>query len=89
MAQDDTEWFAYAACVLVSWTPDGGNTYFGKVIRQDGRMFEFDVDLDLPQHTTWLNVTDEFLKALKTGRLKFCSDEKVAYEMYRRERGEP
>jgi hypothetical protein len=80
--------FAYAACVLVSLVPDGANTFIGKVIRQDGRVFEFDVDLDSPQFTTWRDVTDEFREGLKTGRIKPWSAEKMAFDEYLRTHGE-
>lgn len=46
--------------VLVRLTPDGANTYFGQVIRQDGTVFDFDIDLDLPAHSKWVETTAEF-----------------------------
>jgi hypothetical protein len=58
-------------CVLVSITPDGAETYFGTLIRQDGRVFDFDIALAAPAHSEWTEITDTFLKdyrRLKKGR---------------------
>ena|SRR5690554_3017424 len=53
--------FVYRQCLLVSIFPDSSNTYCGKLIRQDGNVFEFDVDLDSAEDSSWEDVTDSFL----------------------------
>jgi hypothetical protein len=79
--------FAYATSTLVSLVPDGANTFTGKMIRQDGRVFEFDVDVDSPEFTTWRDVTDEFQDGLRTGRTKPWSAERLAYDEHLRMHG--
>jgi hypothetical protein len=82
--------FRYERCVLVSLLPEGERTFTGKVIRQDGRMYDFDVVLDLPKESTWQDVTDKFEERWKRGMMKPWSAELLAYEEYLRIRsGEP
>lgn len=72
--------FAYQFCVLVSWYMTGASEFFGKIIRQDGEIFEFDVDLDYPQYSTWANITTNFLTVYeRSKRHKPWKDEVVAY----------
>lgn len=71
--------FAHGQCVLVSLVPDGANTYVGKIIRQDGRMFEFDVDLDVPALSSWTDVSENFERELRAGRFKPWAQESLAY----------
>jgi hypothetical protein len=80
-AQLEQAGFLCDRCVLVSFLPEGG-TYSGSIVRQDGRVFTFDVDLDCSEVTEWNDVTDEFLKALKTGRLQPWAVGRLAYEAY-------
>ena len=47
--------------VLIDWLPDSANTYFGHFIDQGRRVIEFDVDLDFPSSSSWIDVTDTFL----------------------------
>jgi hypothetical protein len=47
-------------CVLISVFPDGSNTYCGQIIRQDGAVFEFDIDLSSPEYSFWQDITDNF-----------------------------
>ena len=53
--------FDCARSLLVVAVPEGSNTYSGNIIRQDGRVFEFDVDLDLPHLSQWEDITQSFL----------------------------
>lgn len=52
--------FAYKQCFLISVFPDGSNTYCGQIIRQDGHIFEFDIDLDSAEYSSWKDVTETF-----------------------------
>lgn len=80
--------FAYRQCFLVSLVPDGSNTFFGQVIRQDGRVFEFDLDLDSAQFSSWTDVTDAFLKRYERNRKsKPWAKEVVAYDFFKANRG--
>ena len=54
--------FDCAGSLLVEAVPEGSNTYSGAVIRQDGRVFAFDVDLELPHLSEWEDVTESFLE---------------------------
>lgn len=76
--------FLYAQSVLVSIVPDGSNTYLGKIIRQDGRVFEFDVDLDDPELSSWTDVSESFEQKLGAGGFKPWSRELLAHAEYAR-----
>jgi hypothetical protein len=71
--------FAYPECVLVSVMPDGSNTYVGRIIRQDGRAFDFDVDLDDSALSSWTDVSESFEQDLAAGRFKPWSPELLAH----------
>lgn len=57
--------FVYHQCLLVSIFPDSCNTYSGKIIRQDGNVFEFDIDLNSAEYTSFKDVTDIFQELYK------------------------
>ncbi len=48
-------------CVLVNLVPDGDETYFGTIIRQDGRVFDFDLALANSSGSEWDDKTEPFL----------------------------
>jgi hypothetical protein len=68
--------------VLVSICPDGQGTFFGHVIRQDGKVYRFDADLNHPHLTECSDVTDKFTSDIKTKRYKFWSQEQIAYNLF-------
>jgi len=68
--------FVYCQCVLVNIFPDSGNTYCGIIIKQDGSVLEFDVDLDTPGCSRFSDITDSFQK-MRTERSKTKSWKKV------------
>lgn len=75
---------AYYTSILISLVPDGGNTYFGRIIRQDGQVFDFDLDLDTPRMSSWRDVTNEFRQICGRNRTtKPWSEEVVASELFR------
>jgi hypothetical protein len=76
--------FAYPRCVLVSLVPDGSNTFVGKLIRQDGKVFDFDVDLDDPALSSWTDVSESFEQKLAAGGFKPWSRELLAHAEYAR-----
>ena len=51
--------------VMVNLIPDGDNTYVGGIIRQDGSLFEFDLDLVEPENNTWEEVPNKSNKSSK------------------------
>jgi hypothetical protein len=75
--------FAYHQCLLISIFPDGSNTYCGKIIRQDGNVIEFDIDLDSAEYSSWEDVTDSFREAFDKNKVtQPWSKEVVAYELF-------
>ena len=54
--------FGYNRCILVSIFPDGRNTYCGQIIRQDGQIVKFDIDLDSAEYSSWEFITNDFRK---------------------------
>lgn len=75
--------FAYRQCLLVSIFPDSSNTYTGALIRQDGNVFEFDIDLDSAEASSWENVTDSFLEQCERNKVvKPWLKEVVAYSLF-------
>lgn len=52
--------------VLVELIPEGPNTFSGVLIRQDGAVLEFDLDLDVPAATRWKEITEEFNDSAKS-----------------------
>jgi hypothetical protein len=52
--------FVCKQCLLISIFPDGTNTYCGQIIRQDGHVFDFDIDLDSSEYTSWKDITENF-----------------------------
>lgn len=76
--------FAYSQCILISIFPDGGNTYCGQIIRQDGNVIKFDIDLDSAEYSCWENITDSFNRLYDKDKLaKPWLKEVVAYSLYR------
>jgi len=76
--------FLLKQCLLISIFPDGSNTYCGQIIRQDGHIFTFDVDLDSPEYSLWKDVTEEFLQTYdKNKTIKPWVKEVVTYRMFR------
>ena len=76
--------FAYRQCILVSIFPDGGNTYGGQIIRQDGNVIKFDIDLDSDEYSCWEDITDSFNRLYEKDKLaKPWLKEVVAYNLYR------
>lgn len=51
--------------VVYELIPEGNNSYTGKVIRQDGQVFQFDLDLDDKEYTVLDKITDEFNRQYK------------------------
>lgn len=60
--------FAYRQCLLASIFPDSANTYCGKLIKQDGNVVEFDIDLDDPKYSSWENITVSFRELYEKSR---------------------
>lgn len=76
--------FQFAKSVMIELVPDGSNTYFGKIIRQDGRVFEFDVDLDSSECSTLDDITDEFEMTLRNGKRRAKSDAIAAMDFFQK-----
>ncbi len=57
--------FEYLKCVLVNVFPDDFNSYCGRIIRQDGRIFKFDLEMDEKESSLWDDVTDKFLETYR------------------------
>jgi hypothetical protein len=75
--------FVYRHSLLVSIFPDSSNTYFGKIIRQDGNVFEFDVDLDEAECSSWHEITADFREYYeKNKRVKPWLVEVVASKLF-------
>ena len=75
--------FAYSQCILVSIFPDSSNTYCGQIIRQDGNVVEFDIDLDSAEYSSWKDITDDFRKTCeKNSRAKPWLKEVVAFNLF-------
>jgi len=75
--------FAYHQCLLVHIFPDSSNTYCGKIIRQDGHVIEFDVDLDFGGYSAWEDVTDDFQEVWKKNKItQPWLKEVVAYNLF-------
>ncbi len=51
----------YQQSILVKLVPEGAQTYAGRIISQDIRVIDFDIDLDSPDLSRWADVTDQFL----------------------------
>lgn len=69
--------------MLISIFPDGSNTYCGKIIRQDGRVIEFDIDFDDSDYSIWTDITDTFHDAYeKHKNSKPWMKEVVAYDLF-------
>jgi len=76
--------FAYRQCALVEVFPDSGNTYCGAVIKQDGKVFEFDIDLDDPDYSLFKDVSESFEKIRKErSKTKPWQKELVTYEFFK------
>jgi len=77
--------FLYKQCLVISIFPDGENTYCGHLIRQDERIFEFDVDLDSSEYSSWKDVTKDFFQIYeKNKKTKPWLKEVVAYRVFGR-----
>ena len=77
--------FRYRQCLLVSIFPDSGNTHCGKIIRQDGTVIEFDIDLDAAEFSLWEDVTDDFRQICeKNKHTRPWLKEVVAYNIFLR-----
>ncbi|MDH5354747.1 MAG: hypothetical protein OEY09_09930 [Gammaproteobacteria bacterium] len=75
--------FAYNQCILVSIFPDGSSTYCGQIIRQDGNVVEFDIDLDFAEYSSWKDITDAFRITVETNiRSKPWLKEVVAFNLF-------
>lgn len=75
--------FIYSECILISIFPDGSNTYCGKIIRQDGRVIEFDIDIDASDYSRWADITDTFHGIYeKNKKSKPWMKEVVAYDLF-------
>ncbi len=75
--------FAYRQCLLMSVFPDSANTYCGKIIKQDGDVIEFDIDLDNSEYSSWENVTADFRGLYEKNRnAKPWIKEVVGYDLF-------
>jgi hypothetical protein len=77
--------------VLVALVPEGADTFSGKVIKQDGTVLGFDVDLDSPELSQWEDLTQKFQTETRSllGS-KPWAESVVAYALFRelgKERG--
>lgn len=78
--------FLFKQCLLISIFPDGSNTYCGQIIRQDGHIFTFDVDLDSSEYSLWKDVTEDFFQTCEKNKaIKPWLKEIVAYRIFREE----
>ena len=59
--------FMYKKCILINLFPDSSNTYCGKIIRQDGQVFEFDIDLDSHEYFSLKSGKESFNKINTNG----------------------
>ena len=63
--------------------PDGSNTYCGQIIRQDGQIVKFDIDLDSAEYSSWEFITNDFRKTFeKNSRTKPLIKEVVAFNLF-------
>ena len=76
--------FQSAKSVMIGLVPDGSNTYFGKIIRQDGRVFEFDMDLDSSEYFIMEDITDEYENTIRNGKRRAKSDAIAAMEFFQK-----
>lgn len=77
------EGFIYLQCVLISIFPDSSNTYCGQIIRQDGNVIKFDIDLDSQARSSWEDITNEFKKLFEDHKItKPWSKEVIAYNLF-------
>lgn len=75
--------FEYLRCVLVNVFPDDFNSYCGRIIRQDGRIFKFDLEMNEKECSIWEDVTDEFLETYnRINKSKPWSDEVIAVQLF-------
>lgn len=74
--------FKYTKCVLVSIFPDSSNTYCGIIIKQDGSIFEFDLDLDSPKFSIWEDITNDFTSNYIKKKRNLHSKEATAYNLF-------
>lgn len=75
--------FIVSRCTLVSLFPDGNGTYCGKVIRQDGRVFNFDMDINSGDDSFMEDITDDFLVIYRENReSKPWLIEVVSYDLF-------
>lgn len=75
--------FAYSQCILVYIFPDSSNTYCGQIIRQDGKVLAFDIDLDSAKYTSWKDITDDFRKTCESSSsAKPWLKEVVAFNLF-------
>ena len=75
--------FAYNQCVLVSIFPDSSNTYCGKIIKQDGDVIDFYIDLDDLESSSFENITTSFMQLYeKNHNAKPWLKEVVAYDFF-------
>ena len=51
--------FLYQQSTLLEFFPDGDGTFCGFIVRQDGRVFRFDIDVDVPSASEFEDVSDE------------------------------
>ena len=75
--------FEYLRCVLVNVFPDDFNSYCSRIIRQDGRIFKFDLEMNEKEYSIWEDVTGEFLETYnRINKSKPWSDEVIAVQMF-------
>lgn len=51
--------FLYQRSTLLEFFPDGGGTFCGVIVRQDNKVFRFDIDVDVPTFSEFEDVSDE------------------------------
>lgn len=75
--------FAWRHCILISMFPDGGGTYYGMIVRQDGEVFEFDIDLDFLESSSLVNITNSFHELLNKNKItRPWLKEVIAYDLF-------
>ena len=57
--------FLHQKSFLVAVFPDGSNTYCGKIIKENGLVFNFDIDN--PSSSSFSDITEDFMKKAKAG----------------------
>lgn len=50
----------YRRSVVIGLVPEGARTFTGRVLRQDGTVLGFDIDLDRSESSRWEDLTQQF-----------------------------